>query len=127
MPPPTTGIPLLDLPAAGRGAAWIPRHHLDVLTDAAIEPAQDEVEGADVYLLGPGGDRTPPASPDPGEPWQVVYVDSPATLAPKIELAQQHGFAGVGFWAIGYERGLSGYTDLMQRFVSGRPLGAAGP
>jgi hypothetical protein len=127
VPPPTTGIPLLDLPAAGRGSAWIPRRHLDVLTDPTIEPVTDEIERSDVYLLGPGGGPAPSGSPDPGEPWQVVYLDSPATLAVKVELAQRHGFAGVGFWAIGYERGLAGYTDLMQRFASGQSLAPAGP
>ncbi len=125
--PPTTDIPLLDLPATGRGSAWIPRRHLDILTDPTIEPAQDQVEGSDVYLLGPGGGPSLSPSADPGEPWQIVYVDSAATLTPKIELAQLHGFAGIGFWAVGYERGLPAYTALMRRFASGQPLEPAGP
>ena len=54
--------------------------------------------------------------------WTAVYVDSPATLAPKMGLANANGFAGVGFWAIGYERGLPGYTELMERFVAAEPL-----
>jgi Glycosyl hydrolases family 18 len=127
VPPPTAGIPLLDLPAAGRGAAWIPRRHLDVLSDPTIEPVRDDLEGAQVYLLGPGGSTSPPPSAEPGEPWQVVYVDSPVTLAPKVELARLHGFAGIGFWAIGYERGLPGYTDLMRRFAAGEPLTQSSP
>lgn len=125
VPPPTTAIPLLDLPAVGPGAAWIPRQHLDVLTDPTIEPAQDLIEGSDVYLLGPGGGPAPSASPG-SEPWQVVYVDSPATLVPKIELAQRHGYAGIGFWAIGYERGQLAYTELMRRFAERKPLTPAG-
>ena len=77
----------------------------------------------------PGGRAPSPGSTAPGSPapsggvtWTAVYVDSPATLAPKMELATLNGYAGVGFWAIGYERGLPGYTALMERFVKGEPL-----
>jgi hypothetical protein len=55
-------------------------------------------------------------------PWEAVYVDSPATLATKLDLARERGLAGAGFWAIGYERGLPGYTDLMRRFSEDEPL-----
>jgi hypothetical protein len=51
-----------------------------------------------------------------------VYVDSPETLAIKMGLALDRGLAGVGFWAIGYERGLPGYTDVMTRFAEGASL-----
>jgi hypothetical protein len=51
-----------------------------------------------------------------------VYVDSPATLAAKLALANDRGLAGAGFWAIGYERGLPGYTSLMNRFAAGEPM-----
>jgi hypothetical protein len=43
-------------------------------------------------------------------------VDSPATLERKLELVDERGLAGAGFWAIGYERGLPAYTELMERF-----------
>ncbi len=51
--------------------------------------------------------------------WTAVYVDSPDTLAIKLGLAEARGLAGGGFWAIGYERGMPAYTDLMTRFVAG--------
>ncbi len=51
--------------------------------------------------------------------WTGVYVDSPDTLARKLGLGETRGLTGAGFWAIGYERGLPGYTDLMTRFVAG--------
>ena len=74
-----------------------------------------------------------PASPSPSSPssipipstnptWNAVYVDSPETLAIKMGLALDRGLAGVGFWAIGYERGLPGYTDVMTRFAEGATL-----
>ena len=52
--------------------------------------------------------------------WQVVYVDSPATLTPKLALADDRGLAGAGFWAIGYERGLPEFTKLIERFHGGK-------
>ena len=54
--------------------------------------------------------------------WNAVYVDSPETLATKLELARERGLAGSGFWAIGYERGLPAYTELMRRFATDEPL-----
>ena len=75
---------------------------------------------------------TSPASASPASPspvpsagdvtWEAVYVDSPTTLATKMQLALDRGLAGTGFWAIGYERGLPGYTDLMRRFAAGEAL-----
>ncbi|OGO57965.1 MAG: hypothetical protein A2Z32_01585 [Chloroflexi bacterium RBG_16_69_14] len=52
--------------------------------------------------------------------WQAIYVDSPQTLATKLALADDRGLAGAGFWAIGYERGLPGYTELIGRFGAGK-------
>jgi hypothetical protein len=39
-----------------------------------------------------------------------------------MQLALDRGLAGTGFWAVGYERGLPGYTDLMRRFAAGEAL-----
>jgi len=140
--------PAVGAPETGPGEAWILRRHLDVLADPTIVPLRDPQEMVEVYLFGSDGSTGPPspgptvsagfpspaatvlpgrssASPTatPGDiSWTAVYVDSPATLAPKMALANANGFAGVGFWAIGYERGLPGYTALMERFVAGGPL-----
>jgi spore germination protein YaaH len=65
---------------------------------------------------------SPPAATPDDRTWRAVYVDSPATLTPKLSLANDRGLAGVGFWAIGYERGLPAYTDLIARFAAGNPL-----
>ena len=61
-----------------------------------------------------------PTTVDGQKGWQVVYLDSPATLTPKLALADERGLAGVGFWAIGYERGLPAYTNLITRFDAGK-------
>jgi spore germination protein YaaH len=55
-----------------------------------------------------------------GSGWRSIYFDSPASLTPKLDLADSRGLAGAGFWAIGYERGLPDYTDLIATFHAGR-------
>ena len=60
-----------------------------------------------------------PSRPE-GAPWQAIYYDSPPTLTPKLALADDRGLAGAGFWAIGYDRGLPGYGDLVKRFRHGK-------
>jgi spore germination protein YaaH len=118
--------PVVGAPSTGRGEAWFPRAHLDLLTDEEAVPVRDEIEQVEVYVLGSDGSVgapsiAPGASADQ-RTWRAVYVDSPATLAPKLALANERGLAGGGFWAIGYERGLAGYTELMERFAAGEAL-----
>jgi hypothetical protein len=144
---------VIGAPSTGKGAAWFPRDHVDLLTDPAVVPLRDDVEQVDVYLLASdgtvlspsasagiptalpqssaaasgetttsGGTPEPSGSATPGPAWTAVYVDSAATLAPKMSLANDRGLAGAAFWAIGYERGLPGYTQLMDRFVQGLAL-----
>ena len=73
---------------------------------------------------GPSGSPVESASPSPVpsprvKGWKALYLDSPETLAQKLALANDRGLAGAGFWAIGYERGLPGYTKLIARFHAG--------
>ena len=89
------------------------------LASPPAPPGLDPVEVAEFYAVAPT------VSPAPGDSratagWQALYVDSPETLAPKLGLADDRGLAGAGFWAIGYERGLPGYTDLIARFAGGQ-------
>ncbi len=134
--------PELGAPATGRGEPWVPRRNLDLLEDSAAVPVRDEIEQVELYVLDGRGApyRRPPqatslpagpsaaassaipASPAQAGPWRAIYVDSPGTLAPKLSLANERGLAGAGLWAIGYERGLPGYTDLIARFAAGEPL-----
>ncbi len=135
--------PVIGSPSTGHGEAWFPRSHVGLLTDASVVRLRDEVEQVEVYLLGPDATIGPPspaasgasaatgaAGPSggpsafalPQREWTAVYVDSPATLAPKLALANERGLAGAGFWAIGYERGLPEYTRLMERFRAGQAL-----
>jgi hypothetical protein len=54
-----------------------------------------------------------------------VYYDTPQSLRPKLGLANSLGLAGAGFWALGYERGLPEYTDLIAAFRAGRSMATA--
>jgi len=137
---PVTG-PELGAPSTGPGVVWVPRRNLDILEDPAIVPVRDEIEVVELYALlraksgaltGPSATPLPPpsntpagsggaAAASPGS-WRAVYVDSPETLGPKLALANDRGLAGAGFWAIGYERGLPGYTELINRFAAGQPM-----
>ncbi len=90
-----------------RGSTWIPNKHLDVLLDPTFVPGRDPLEVAEFFVRPEGQD------------WRVTYYDSPATLRAKLALARDEGLAGGGFWAIGYERGLPGYVELMRDFRAG--------
>jgi hypothetical protein len=137
----------LGAPPTGRGDEWFPERNVELLTDPAVVPVRDEIEVVELYVVDGDGTFVPPAtappmvvppagSPDgsagtPGAPGaaptpmpprgdlRAIYVDSPATLERKLGLVDERGLAGGGFWAIGYERGLPAYTELMARFVAG--------
>ena len=129
--------PVIGAPATGSGTLWILRQHLDVLGNPAAVPQTDPVEAVDVYFVGSDGSLAAPTAAPASAPstapsasartgptptavtWTAAYVDSPATLAAKLALGESRGLAGAGLWAIGYERGLPGYTDLFRRFVAG--------
>jgi hypothetical protein len=102
----TTG-PDRTAPVLGKGSTWIPNKHLDVLLDPTFQPGRDPLEVSEFFIR-----------PD-GDAWRVTYYDSAATLRAKLALARDQGLAGGGFWAIGYERGLPGYLELMRDFRAG--------
>lgn len=118
--------PVIGAPSTGNGKSWVLKYHADLLANPAIVPQVDPLEAVTVYFLGSDGSVGAP-SIEPGAPpassdvtWTAVYVDSPDTLATKLGLGESRGLVGAGFWAIGYERGLPDYTDLMTRFVAGK-------
>ncbi|HVQ22565.1 MAG TPA: glycosyl hydrolase family 18 protein [Candidatus Saccharimonadia bacterium] len=120
--------PEIGAPRTGRGSAWVPADNRAFLRKPPVEPQRDEIEAVDVYIVPtdpvaaqptstpePGASVDPGASPSAGA-WRAIYVDSPETLTPKMRLANDRGLAGVGFWAIGMERGLPGYQALIDAF-----------
>lgn len=94
-------------PRTGDGAPWILSDNLALLTEPGLAPTRDPVEGVEILAV----------REDAG--WRAIYYDSPATLAPKLAMADVRGLAGAGFWAIGYERGLPEYTSLIAVFRAG--------
>jgi spore germination protein YaaH len=94
-------------PVVGKGVSWIPGQNADVLLADGFQAGRDLLELAEFFVV-----------PD-GTEWLVTYYDSAATLRPKLALARDQGLAGGGFWALGYERGLPGYLDLMRAFRAG--------
>jgi len=112
--------PALGEVQVGKGDTWVPADNLGILAAPPVPPETDPIEIVDFYALPPVDGATPdPSDGSPAAGWHAVYVDSPATLTPKLALADARGLAGVGFWAIGYERGLPEYTDLIARFRTG--------
>ncbi len=118
--------PWLGAPREGNGAIWVPADNPKFLEDPPMPAVFDPIEVVEFYSVPPPGSSstkpTPTVSDDPFAPsgWQAIYVDSPATLEPKLRLADDRGLAGAGFWAIGYERGLPDYTSLIARFAAGK-------
>jgi chitinase len=100
--------PDLGAPATGKGSVWIPRQNLATLRSRTATPLIDPIEGV-AFLAVPDGSG-----------WQGIYYDTPATLAPKLALADDRGLAGAGLWALGYDRGLPGYGALLGDFRAGR-------
>ena len=119
-------------PSSGRGDPWVPRRNLGVFADPSFTPTYEPTESVEFYtvptafatptptLSAPAASAAavPSASPEPVA-WNAVYYDSPRSLTPKLRLADERGLAGAGFWAIGYERGLPDYTELIATFRAG--------
>ena len=108
---PVTG-PELGAPETGKGEAWFPRKNVSYLLDPTTVPERDPIEVVELYTENAGTVATPK--------WQAIYLNSPATLTPKLSLADERGLAGAGFWAVGYERGLPDYTKLIKQFHAGK-------
>jgi spore germination protein YaaH len=116
-------------PSSGRGDAWVPRWNLGVFAEPGFAPTFEPTESVEFYTVPTAYASAAPtlsvpaigasASPEPIA-WDAVYYDSPRSLTPKLRLADERGLAGAGFWAIGYERGLPDYTELIATFRSGQ-------
>jgi spore germination protein YaaH len=113
--------PALGEVQTGKGDIWVPADNLGLLASPPVPPETDPIEVVEFYAIPPADGATPdPSDGSPADGWHAVYIDSPATLTPKLALANERGLAGAGFWAIGYERGLTAYSELIARFHAGK-------
>ncbi len=100
---PTAG-PELGAAKTGSSTAFFPADNAALLEDHAaairIEPAESVAWFA----------WQDPATGG----WRQTFYDSPASLQPKFRLATERRLAGVGLWALGYDRGLPGYWDQLK-------------
>jgi len=92
----------------GKGVTWVPSRHIAELSAKDFRPFRDDIEHVEYFVKADGAE------------YLLTYYDSPATLRPKLALARDNGLAGAGFWALGYERGLPGYLELMRDFGDGK-------
>ncbi|HET9613420.1 MAG TPA: glycoside hydrolase family 18 protein [Candidatus Limnocylindrales bacterium] len=97
----------LGAPATGTGTVWLPRQNLAALDAAPGPPVVDPVEQV-AFLAVPRGSG-----------WTAVYYDTPETLAAKLAVANARRLAGGGLWAVGYDRGVTGYATAVAAFRAG--------
>ena len=122
-------------PSTGRGDTWVPRRNLSVFADPSFEPMLEPVESVEFYAVPLPGSasastgesragvtrlvarRRPPRRSRPGGTRSTTTL--PGVSPRNSLLADERGLAGAGFWAIGYERGLPGYSELIATFRAG--------
>ena len=99
-----TAGPALGDPATASGGTFTPELNVDTL--AAAGPTLQYDPGESVSWF---------ARQDPSTgAWKQTFYDTPQSLGPKYQLAIDRHLAGVGIWALGYDRGLTGYWDLLK-------------
>ena len=87
-----------------RGSLYTPRLHLDEPASLGVPLQYEPGESVSWYTWYDATAAT----------WRQVFYDTPTSLSPKYAYAVSRGLAGVGIWALGYDRGLPGYWDLLK-------------
>jgi hypothetical protein len=95
-----------DLGAArtGAGTTYTPRRQLGKPASLGVPLLYDPGESVSWYAWRDAAAST----------WRQVFYDTPTSLRPKYAFAITRGLAGVGIWALGYDRGVPGYWDLLK-------------
>lgn len=96
--------------ARGSSGVFYPRGLDDIIRESTAD--FDPVERAAVLVRWDAAHAS----------WRQVYYDDPASLAPKMQLALRRDLAGVGIWALGYDRGQPGYWELVASLHRGLEL-----
>ena len=97
--PTTTGALHSLRSSSGGGVAWFPSSGVP----AGVTVEHDLVEQSAWF-----------AQQDPTtKAWSQTYYDDGTSLRAKYGLAVSRGLAGVGMWALGYDRGAKGYWEAI--------------
>ena len=109
--------PELGAPPARQRRDLGPGRQPEVPADPPTPPELDPIEVVEFYAVAPTVSplRQFARSPRAG---RRSTSTRPRRWHPKLALADDRGLAGAGFWAIGYERGLPDYADLIARFAA---------
>ncbi len=92
----------LHATTTGAGSSWFPDSGLGTLP-AGTSIQRDPVEQAAWY----------PVQDPVTRAWRETYFDDGVSLRVKYGLAVTRGLAGVGMWALGYDRGRAGYWEAV--------------
>lgn len=92
----------LNAATLGSGPAWFPKTGLATIPPGAIVD-YDPIEQVR---------RITSQDPVTGV-WSQTYYDDSQSLRAKYALAADRGLAGVGIWALGYDRGQAGYWEAI--------------
>ena len=101
----------LGAPRTTTGSTYVPRRHIGEPRSLGASLRYEPGESVSWYAWYDTAAGT----------WRQVFYDTPASLRPKYAYAVARGLAGVGIWALGYDRGVPGYWELLKSMF-GPPL-----
>ena len=99
-----TSSSALGAARTGSGATYTPRKQIGKPASLGVPLRYEPGESASWYAWYDKAATT----------WRQVFYDTPTSLRPKYAYAISRGLAGVGIWALGYDRGVAGYWDLLK-------------
>jgi hypothetical protein len=99
-----TASDVLGAARTGAGSTYTPRRQLGKPDSLGVPLLYEPGEAVSWYAWYDSGSAT----------WRQVFYDTPTSLRPKYAYAVSRGLAGVGIWALGYDRGVPGYWDLLE-------------
>ena len=102
---PTASADLGAVRTVGKsGSTYTPRLHLDEPASLGVPLLYEPGESVSWYAWYDATAAT----------WRQAFYDTPTSLRPKYAYAVSRGLAGVGIWALGFDRGVPGYWDLLK-------------
>lgn len=88
----------------GAGTTYTPRKQIGKPASLGVPLRYEPGESVSWYAWYDGEADT----------WRQAFFDTPTSLGPKYAYAITRRLAGVGIWALGYDRGVDGYWGLLK-------------